>query len=78
MIEQTDAQAAEARCQTGTRVKGEFRCARCGYGVAIYTELPACPMCRGDTWEPAPWRPFTRASALAESDALDSLPSPLA
>ena len=41
--------------------KGEFRCAECGYGVAICRELPRCPMCGGVSWEQAPWSPFARA-----------------
>jgi rubrerythrin len=36
---------------TGTRAHGEFRCSACGYGIAIRTELPACPMCGAETWE---------------------------
>jgi rubrerythrin len=49
---------------TGQAVKGEFHCAECGYGVAIHRELPACPMCGGETWEQAPWSPLTRAALL--------------
>jgi hypothetical protein len=49
---------------TGDRVKGEFRCSRCGYGVAVSTTLPACPMCAGTTWEPGDWSPFSRAGRL--------------
>ena len=36
----------------GTRVRGAFRCAECGYGVAVTGVLPACPMCAGTSWEP--------------------------
>jgi rubrerythrin len=46
---------------TGESVKGEFHCAECGYGVAVYRELPRCPMCGGESWEQAPWSPFARA-----------------
>jgi hypothetical protein len=43
-----------------TPVKAELRCAKCGYGV-IATEAPeACPMCQAASWEPVPWRPFSR------------------
>jgi rubrerythrin len=35
----------------GEAAAGEFRCARCGYGVMVKTVLPACPMCRGVAWE---------------------------
>jgi rubrerythrin len=45
----------------GERAKGEFRCVGCGYGVAIATELPTCPMCGGASWQAARWRPFSRA-----------------
>jgi hypothetical protein len=29
-----------------------YTCASCGYGIAVRNELPSCPMCRGNTWEP--------------------------
>ena len=45
---------------TGERVKGEFHCSGCGYGVTVHRELPACPMCASTSWEQAAWRPFTR------------------
>jgi rubrerythrin len=35
----------------GWRADGEFRCAECGYGVIVRSELPQCPMCRGLVWE---------------------------
>jgi hypothetical protein len=41
------------------RTKGPLRCT-CGYEIVSYRSLPACPMCREMSWEPAPWRPFTR------------------
>ena len=44
----------------GAPAKGEFRCTLCGYGVAVHRELPRCPMCAGEDWEPARWSPFTR------------------
>ena len=47
----------------GATVKGEFHCSECGYGVAIVSALPLCPMCGGASWEQAPWRPFTRLSS---------------
>ncbi len=46
---------------TGERAEGEFRCAECGYGVAVFTDLPPCPMCAGTVWEEAAWSPFWRA-----------------
>jgi rubrerythrin len=45
----------------GVRVKGEFHCAECGYGVTIVRTLPSCPMCGGESWEQASWSPFGRA-----------------
>ncbi len=48
----------------GASVKGEFHCSECGYGVAVYRALPTCPMCGGESWEQAAWRPFWRATAL--------------
>ena len=50
----------------GAPAKGEFRCAGCGYGVAVHGVLPRCPMCRGDSWEESEWRPFTRAALLGD------------
>ena len=45
----------------GSRVKGEFHCAACGYGVTVYRTLPACPMCGGEQWEQSAWSPLSRA-----------------
>jgi rubrerythrin len=45
----------------GQPAKGEFHCSECGYGVAVYRELPRCPMCGGEAWEQAGWSPFSRA-----------------
>ena len=47
----------------GQRVKGEFHCSECGYGVTIVRVLPVCPMCGGTAWEQSLWSPFTRATA---------------
>jgi rubrerythrin len=47
--------------QMGDAVKGEFHCSECGYGVTVCRELPVCPMCSGEVWEPAQWSPFARA-----------------
>ena len=47
-------------CAAGERAKGEFCCTGCGYGVAIATTLPTCPMCGGERWRAVTWRPFTR------------------
>jgi len=44
----------------GSPAAGEYRCTSCGYGIAVSGRLPACPMCRGDGWEAARWRPFSR------------------
>ena len=45
----------------GESAKGEFRCAECGYGITVCRELPVCPMCSGESWEPGSWSPFARA-----------------
>jgi hypothetical protein len=45
----------------GDNAKGEFRCAECGYGVAVCRELPVCPMCSCEVWEASSWHPFGRA-----------------
>lgn len=50
--------------RTGDAVKGAYRCTDCGYGVAVATALPRCPMCGGDVWEDAEWSPFARAGSL--------------
>jgi hypothetical protein len=44
--------------QTGTKVKGEYRCCGCGYGITVYRELPRCPMCGAGAWEQLLWSPF--------------------
>jgi rubrerythrin len=42
----------------GSKTRGEFRCADCGYGAIVHREVPPCPMCGGTIWEiratPAP------------------------
>jgi hypothetical protein len=43
--------------------KIDYVCASCGYGVAVSTPPPTCPMCRGAEWDKPVWRPFT---SLAE------------
>ena len=48
----------------GSRVKGEFHCAECGYGVTVYRTLPVCPMCGGAQWEQSAWSPLSRARTL--------------
>jgi hypothetical protein len=50
----------------GARVKGEFHCAECGYGVTVYRALPVCPMCGGDQWEQSAWSPLTRARSITQ------------
>lgn len=39
---------------------GSFRCAACGYGVALSSVLPQCPMCAGTSWERELWHSFDR------------------
>jgi hypothetical protein len=47
----------------GDRAKGEFHCSECGYGVAVHSRLPACPMCASTSWEQSAWSPFSRAAS---------------
>ena len=44
----------------GAAAEGEYHCSSCGYGVSIHAFLPRCPMCAGETWEPADSSGFTR------------------
>jgi rubredoxin len=63
MLERTfdrTAAATVALAEAGARGSGEYRCAGCGYGIAIHDELPACPMCAGTAWEPLPPAPAAR------------------
>ena len=39
----------------GLKVRGEFKCAGCGYGISISRELPRCPMCGTESWEQLQW-----------------------
>jgi hypothetical protein len=50
----------------GDHVKGEFRCAECGYGITVCRDLPQCPMCSCTTWEAVSWAPFGRALESAQ------------
>ena len=50
----------------GDHVKGEFRCAECGYGITVCRGLPVCPMCSGESWEAVSWHPFARATHAAK------------
>ena len=51
---------------TGAKVTGQYRCADCGYGVTIRSELPVCPMCSGETWEATPWSPLSSSAAYRD------------
>jgi hypothetical protein len=75
--EQADAAGDVVLHEAGRPAKGEFRCVGCGYGVAVHDSLPSCPMCRGDLWEPSPWRPFTRTSAVLREATEQDLRSEL-
>jgi predicted Zn-ribbon and HTH transcriptional regulator len=59
--------SCEARREDGPEPvasKPPLRCTECGYEIRSYRVLPPCPMCRELSWEPAPWRPFTRSRAV--------------
>jgi rubrerythrin len=42
-----------------------FRCADCGYGASCRTAPARCPMCTGEHWNYADWRPFGSRTADA-------------
>jgi rubrerythrin len=44
----------------GSAARGEYRCAECGYGIAVRAVLPECPMCRGIEWEEPTTSPYGR------------------
>ena len=52
----------------GAKAVGEYQCSACGYGAVVRRELPRCPMCGGEVWEPVPWSPFTRARQSADEE----------
>ena len=39
--------------------KAELRCLDCGYGAVTASNELRCPMCGGETWDFAEWRPFS-------------------
>jgi rubrerythrin len=39
--------------------KAELRCLDCGYRAVASTHEIRCPMCGGETWDFAEWRPFS-------------------
>ena len=45
----------------GAAASGEYVCAGCGYGIAVRTVLPECPMCRGVQGERPSTSPYGRA-----------------
>ena len=51
------------------KLRSDYRCAGCGYGVAVAASLPTvCPMCGGASWDRAAvWR--APAEGLAASSA---------
>jgi len=51
---------------SGARVKGDFHCAECGYGVTVYKALPVCPMCGSEEWEKSDWSPLARARSILQ------------
>lgn len=69
LIEDTRAaEAAEsgapAFLTAGAAATGEFRCAECGYGIAVRALLPICPMCRGLVWDDPATSPYGRSRLL--------------
>ena len=41
------------------RPRLELRCVQCGYGAVTAAERIRCPMCGGEDWDFAEWRPFS-------------------
>jgi hypothetical protein len=39
--------------------KVDYICVECGYGVAVATPPPVCPMCHGNEWNRPLWSPYT-------------------
>ncbi len=60
---ETEGAHAALLLAAGVKVKGEYRCSGCGYGVTMYRELPSCPMCGAGAWEQLAWSPFARPGA---------------
>lgn len=60
--------------------KVDYVCVSCGYGVALATPPPTCPMCRGSEWDRPLWRPFTSLdefrARFEPSEEQDPLASP--
>jgi rubredoxin len=50
----------------GAAVRGDYRCAECGYGVRVRRQLLRCPMCGATAWEKAPGRSWSRRFDVAE------------
>jgi rubrerythrin len=50
----------------GQPATGAFRCSDCGYGVAVSTVLPQCPMCAGRAWEEELRRMFGLAERISD------------
>jgi hypothetical protein len=48
----------------GDHVKGEFRCADCGYAITVCSELPPCAMCGCESWQAGLWSPLSRAATF--------------
>ena len=45
----------------GTKAKGSYRCADCGYGITSHDKLPGCPRCASVVWELSEWTPFVNS-----------------
>ena len=50
-----------------THPRGDYRCHDCGYAVSVVRELPRCPMCGGEDWEPSARILLRSASAEFET-----------
>lgn len=57
---ETARQPLEARDLSHSIGRRELVCPTCGYGVVCDRHPERCPMCGGERWEFASWRPFSR------------------
>jgi rubrerythrin len=55
--ESTAVAAGWRREQRALPARFDLRCADCGYGAVARRPL-RCPMCGGEVWDFADWRPF--------------------
>lgn len=45
-----------------TKVRSDYQCVQCSYGVVANGPPFVCPMCSGVDWERISWRPFSHGA----------------